>query len=327
MMINLKSALLLFPFSLLVAPPTSAQDYPTRPITLVVPFPAGGPSDLLARSVAQRAGQKLGQQMVVENTGGAAGSIGTGKVARSAPDGYTLVFGTIGTHVANVALYKALPYDPQKDFDPVAYLGSAPLILIAKSALPVGDFRQFVDYARKNTAKLSYGSAGAGSISHRGCLILMSEMKTDVQHVPYKGVAPAMTDLMGGQIDFMCDQTTTALSHIRSGKIKPLAILTRERIAQLPEIPTAAEGGFAGVDVRAWNALFAPKGLPKPVLDKLVAAVQGALEDPDFKRQMGELGVELAGRGQSGPDNLRKVLANEIERLVPVLKSRQGYLD
>ena len=318
---------LLLAIFLFTTPGAGAQDYPTKPITLVVPFPAGGPSDLLARAVAQRAGAKLGQQMIVDNIGGAAGMIGTNKVARSAPDGYTLAFGTIGTHVANVALYKALSYDPQKDFEPVAYLGSAPLILIAKTALPVNDFKQFVDYVRKNTAKLSYGSAGAGSIAHMGCLILMSEMKTDVQHVPYKGVAPAMTDLMGGQIDFMCDQTTTSLSFIRSGKIKPLAMLTRERIAQLPELPTAAEGGFPGVDVRAWNAIFAPKGLPKPVLDKLVAAMQAALEDPELKKQMGELGVELAGRDKSTPDNLRKVLASEIERLVPVLRAKQGYLD
>ena len=326
-MIYFKHAHWLLAIFLAAAWGAGAQDYPAKPITLVVPFPAGGPSDLLARAVAQRAGAKLGQQMIVDNIGGAAGMIGTNKVARSAPDGYTLVFGTIGTHVANVALYKALSYDPQKDFEPVAYLGSAPLILIAKTALPVNDFKQFAEYVRKNTAKMSYGSAGTGSIAHMGCLILMSEMKTDVQHVPYKGVAPAMTDLMGGQIDFMCDQTTTSLTFIRSGKIKPLALLTRERIAQLPELPTAAEGGFPGVDVRAWNAIFAPKGVPKPVLDKLVSAVQAALEDPDLKKQMGELGVELAGRGQSGPDNLRKVLAGEIERLVPVLKAKQGYLD
>ena len=304
-----------------------AQEFPARPVSLVVPFPAGGPSDLLARAVAQRASQKLGQQVVVENVGGAGGSIGSAKAARSAPDGYTLLFGTIGTHVANVALYKSLPYDPQKDFEPVALLGSAPLVLVAKAALPANNFPDFVDYVRKNTDTLTYGSAGAGSISHMGCLILMSEMKTNVQHVPYKGVAPAMTDLMGGQIDFMCDQTTTVIGQLKSGKIKALAALSRERVPQIPGLATAAASGFPAVNVRAWNAVFAPRGVPKPVLDKLVAALQAALEEPEFRKQMSELGVDLSTREQATPDALRTLLATDIAKLVPVLKSKQGYLD
>lgn len=304
-----------------------AQAFPERTVTLVVPFPPGGPSDALARQVAQRAGAKLGQQMIVENVAGAAGSIGTARVARAKPDGHTLAFGTIGTHVANVALYKSLPYDPAKDFEPVALLGGAPLVLVANAALPVANFAAFVELARRDTAKLHYGSAGAGSISHLGCLVLMSEMKTDIQHVPYKGVAPAMTDLIGGQVQFMCDQTTTALPQVKSGKLKLLAALVSTRIPVLPDTPTAAESGFPGVDVRSWNGVFAPRATPAPVLRQLHGALAAALEDPELRRMMEPLGVELASGAGSSPDALRKVLAGGLERLVPVIRSKQGYLD
>lgn len=305
----------------------AADTFPSKPVTLVVPFPPGGPSDALARQVAQRAGARLGQAMIVENIAGAAGGIGTARVARSKPDGYTLAFGTIGTHVANVALYRALQYDPVKDFDPVAYLGSAPLVLIANPALPVRNFADFSDYARKNTAKLHYGSAGAGSISHLGCLVLMSEMKTDVQHIPYKGVAPAMADLLGGQIEFMCDQTTTALPQVRSGKLKALAALVSIRIPVMPDLPTAAEAGLPGVNVRSWNGVFAPKGTPGDVLARLHAAFSEALQDPEFRRAMEPLGVDIPTPAGSTPDALRRQLAGDLQVLVPLIQSKQGYLD
>ena len=318
---NLLAVLLLAAFSV------QAQTFPGKPVTLVVPFPPGGPSDTLARQVALRAGAKLGQTMLVENLGGAAGGIGTARVARAKPDGYTLAFGTIGTHVANVALYKDLQYDPVKDFDPVALLGGAPLVLIANPSLPVANFAEFVAYARQNTAKLQYGSAGAGSISHLGCLVLMSELKTDIQHIPYKGVAPAMTDLIGGQVNFMCDQTTTALPQVKSGKLKLLAALVTLRVPVLPDTPTAAESGFPGVNVRSWNGVFAPKGTPAAVLARLQAAFAAAVEDPELKAVMEPLGVELPKAAGAGPEALRALLAKDLATLVPVIKSRQGYLD
>lgn len=305
----------------------AADAFPTKPVSLVVPFPPGGPSDALARQVAQRAGTRLGQQVIVENIAGAAGGIGTARVARAKPDGYTLAFGTIGTHVANVALYRALQYDPAKDFEPVAHLGSAPLVLIANPALPVKTFAEFVDYARKNTAKLHYGSAGAGSISHLGCLVLMSELKTDVQHIPYKGVAPAMADLLGGQIEFMCDQTTTALPQVRSGKLKALAALVSTRIPVMADLPTAAEGGFPGVNVRSWNGVFAPKGTPAEVLARLHAAFSEALQDPEYRRAMEPLGVDVPAPAGSTPEALRRQLATDLQTLVPLIQSKQGYLD
>ena len=318
---NLLALLLLAAFSV------QAQTFPEKPVTLVVPFPPGGPSDTLARQVALRAGAKLGQTMLVENLGGAAGGIGTARVARAKPDGYTLAFGTIGTHVANVALYQDLQYDPVKDFEPVALLGGAPLVLIANPSLPVSNFAEFVAYARQNVAKLQYGSAGAGSISHLGCLVLMSELKTDIQHIPYKGVAPAMTDLIGGQVNFMCDQTTTALPQVKSGKLKLLAALVALRVPVLPDTPTAAESGFPGVNVRSWNGVFAPKGTPAAVLARLQAAFAAAVEDPELKAVMEPLGVELPKAAGAGPEALRALLAKDLAALVPVIKSKQGYLD
>lgn len=304
-----------------------AQTFPDKPVTVVVPFPPGGPSDTLARQAAAKAAAKLGQPIVIDNTAGAAGGIGTAKVAHAKADGYTLAFGTIGTHVANVALYKALQYDPVKDFEPVAMLGSAPLVLVANPALPVDNFAAFVDYARRNAAKLYYGSAGAGSISHLGCLVLMSEMKTDIQHVPYKGVAPAMSDLIGGQVQFMCDQTTTALPQVKSGKLKLLAALVSARVPVIPDTPTAAESGFPGVNVRSWNGVFAPKGTPAPALAKLSAAFASAVEDAELRKLMEPLGVELPNAAGSAPEALRGQLARDLETLVPVIRSKQGYLD
>ena len=314
-------------YALLFLSGAAIAQFPEKPITLVVPFPPGGPSDTLARQVAQRAGAKLGQTMLVENVAGAAGGIGTARVAKAKPDGYTLAFGTIGTHVANVALYKALQYDPVKDFEPVALLGGAPLVLIAHPSLPVNNFAEFVAYARQNTAKLQYGSAGAGSISHLGCLVLMSELKTDIQHIPYKGVAPAMTDLIGGQVNFMCDQTTTALPQVKSGNLKLLAALVSVRVPVIPDTPTAAEGGFPGVNVRSWNGVFAPKGTPAPVLARLQAAFAAAVEDPELKAVMEPLGVELPKAAGATPEALRALLAKDLATLVPVIKSKQDYLD
>lgn len=304
-----------------------AQSWPSKPVTLVVPFPAGGPSDALARRYAQRMGVALNQSVIIENVAGAGGTIGTARVARAPSDGYTLVFGTIGTHAANMALYRNPGYDPVRDFEAVALLGTAPLVLVAKAALPANTFQEFVAYAKANTAKLSYGSAGAGSIAHMGCLLLMAELGTDITHVPYKGVAPAMNDLMGGQIDFMCDQTTTVVPQLKGGRIKALAVLTRENSAVLPNVPTAASQGYPNLNARAWNGLFAPKGTPKVLVEKLSAAVAAALADAEFRKGLEEVGITLPTREQAAPQFLGHVVASDVARLVPILKSKQQYLD
>lgn len=304
-----------------------AQTWPTRPLSLVVPFPAGGPSDVLARRYAQSIGTALGQPVVVDNVGGAGGTIGTARVARAAADGYTLAFGTIGTHAANLALYRNPGYDPQRDFDAVAFLGSAPLVLVTRATLPPTGFGEFVTYARANRDRLSYGSAGAGSISHMGCLLLMSELGTDITHVPYKGVAPAMNDLMGGQIDFMCDQTTTVVPQVKGGRIRALAMLSRAPSAALPGLATAAAQGYPALDVVAWNGLFAPRGLPREVQERLAAAIAQALSDPAFRKPLEELGILLPAPGENSAATLRSYVSSSVERLVPLLKSRQQYLD
>jgi tripartite-type tricarboxylate transporter receptor subunit TctC len=304
-----------------------AQNFPTRPITLIVPFPAGGPSDTLARSVAQAMSAPLGQSVVVENVSGASGAIGLVRMAKSAPDGYTIGFGTIGTHVANVALFSKLPYDPVADFAPIGVAGSAPTMLLVKTGLPVTDLKSFVDYVKANGATMSYGSAGVGSISHLACVILLSELKLTVTHVPYRGVAPAINDLMGGHIDFMCDQSTTALPLVAGGKAKAVAVLTKSRLPQAAEIPTAAEAGYRDVDIRAWNALFAPKDTPAPVLARLNEALRQAVSDPALMKQMGAVGVDLPTGSGVAPAAVTQLIASGLQRDVPALRARGERLD
>lgn len=300
--------------------------FPARPISLVVPFPAGGPSDALARAVAQRMGAHLGQPVVVENVGGAGGTIGLAKVAKSPPDGYTLAFGTIGTHVANVAVYKKLPYDPVADFHPLGLAGTAPLVLVARGGLPAANLREFAAWLAKSGGKASYGSAGIGSISHFGCVMLLSALKQDVTHVPYRGVAPAMNDLMAGQVDFMCDQSTTAIAQAAGGRVKVIAVLGDRKLPQLPGVDTAVAAGH-DLHLQAWNALFVPRATPEPVARRLEAALAAAVADPELRRQMEAVGVSLPTADTVGPAAVAAVIATGLKREVPALKARGEYLD
>ncbi|MFM2399970.1 MAG: hypothetical protein RL341_2127 [Pseudomonadota bacterium] len=300
--------------------------YPDRPVTLIVPFPAGGPSDVLARAVAQRMGTALGQSVVVDNVAGAGGIIGLDKVAKAKADGYTLAFGTIGTHVVNAAVYRKLPYDPVTSFDPIGLMGSAPMVLLVKKDLPVNDLAQFARYIGQNKAKVSYGSAGIGSISHYGCLMLLYALKVDITHVPYRGAAPAMNDLLGGQIDFMCDQSTTAIPQLESGRIKAIAMLSKDKLEQLPKLPTAASTGV-DLDLRSWNALFAPKGTPPEVAARLNQALQAAQADPQLGAQMQKVGVELPSAAQLTPATVTAYIQLGLKNIVPVLMAKAEYLD
>jgi tripartite-type tricarboxylate transporter receptor subunit TctC len=320
-------AAIAFPSLLMVGPVNAQGRYPDKPVTVVVPFAAGGPSDALARSVAQQMTKSLGQQFIVENIGGAGGTIGLNKVVKAPPDGYTVAFGTNGTHVANVALYKKLPYDPQKDFVPIGLIGSAPLVLLVRSTLPVSNLKEFVKYVRANRTKMSYGSAGTGSISHAGCVMLLSALKQDVIHVPYRGVGPAMNDLMGGQIDFMCDQTTTALPQIAGGKIKAIAALSAQRVPQLPNVGTAADAGYTGINLRSWNALFVPRGTPAHIVTTLQNGLANALRNPDFIAQMQKVGVEVASGNGAAPSAVSDLISHGLATEVPELKTRLEYLD
>ena len=305
----------------------TAQGFPEKQLTLIVPFPAGGPSDALGRAVAQAMAAHLKQSIVVENIGGASGTIGLTKLLKAPADGYSLGFGTIGTHVANVALFKHLPYDPVADFEPVGLAGMASTLLVAKLDLPASNLQDFVTYARANREKLTYGSAGVGSISHYACVLLLSNLKLNITHVQYRGVAPAMNDLMGGHVDFMCDQTTTALPQVLGGTIKAIAALSNQPLPQVPQVSTAAAAGYPGVNLRSWNAIFVRKGTPAPVRQKLNDALRAALADPDVMRQMTAVGVELPRGADLEPGAVSALIAQGLEHDVPVLRAKGEYLD
>ena len=324
---NVKQCLACLAACLLLAGQAAAQQaFPTKPLTLIVPFPAGGPSDALARAVAQGMAADLKQTVVVENIGGASGTIGLTKLVNAAPDGYTMGFGTIGTHVANAALFKKLPYDPLASFAPIGLAGTAPLLLVAKAGLPVSNLKEFVAYADAHKAGMTYGSAGVGSISHYACVVLLSALKQNITHVPYRGVAPAMNDLMGGHIDFMCDQSTTALPQIAGGKIKALAVLSDKPLPQLPGVATAASAGY-DVNLRSWNALFVPKATPPAVVARLNEALRAAVADPALVKQMEAVGVDLPSSDALAPATVTDLIARGLERDVPALRARGEYLD
>ncbi len=297
-----------------------AQPLPAKQITIVVPFAAGGPSDAMARLIAQGMGEKLGTRVIVENMPGAGGTTGSARVSRAEADGATLLFGNIGTHAANVGLYRKLPYDPQGDFEPVALVASVPFVVATRTALPVSDFAGFRALATAKPGTLTYGSAGTGSASHLACLLLDAALAAKAQHVPYRGVAPAMNDLVAGQIDFMCDQTVTMIPQIKGGSVKPLAVLSRTRVAQVPELPTAMESGLAGVEIEAWNALFAPKGTPRAVIDQLFALVYDALQSPAVRARFADLGAVIPAKETAAPDALRAHVAAETVKWVKVLR-------
>jgi tripartite-type tricarboxylate transporter receptor subunit TctC len=304
-----------------------AQPDASRPVTLIVPFPAGGPSDALARALAQGMSTHLKQAIVVENVSGASGTIGLVRLVKSAPDGLTFGFGTVGTHVANAALFKQMLYDPLADFEPVGLAGTAPTILAGKPTLAAANLKEFIAYAAANTGKVTYGSAGIGSISHFACVVLFSALKTSIAHVPYRGVAPAMNDLMGGHIDVMCDQTTTALPQVTGGKIKALAVLTDRRLPQLPGVGTAAEAGYRDVNVRAWNAFFLPKGTPGTIVQRFNEALRAAAGDAALQRQMAAVGVDLPQADALTPGLVKELIVQGLARDAPALKARGETLD
>jgi tripartite-type tricarboxylate transporter receptor subunit TctC len=296
-----------------------------KPITIVVPFAAGGPSDAMARLIAQGLGEVTGSKVVVENTPGAGGTLGSARVSKAEPDGTTLVFGNIGTHAANVGLYKSLPYNPETDFSPVTLVASVPFVVSVKKQLPVSDFAAFKTLA--GSTDLNFGSAGIGSASHLACLLLNAALGGKSKHIPYRGVAPAMNDLVGGQIDFMCDQTVTMIPQIQSGTIKPLAVMSGSRIGQLPQLPTLAESGLPKVEVEAWNAIFAPKSTPDAVTKKLSEQIQAALQLPAIRDRLLGLGAVVPTGDAAGPDALRRHVTAEVRKWVPIIREAGASAD
>ena len=321
----MKKRLLLVALGLLCLP-ARAQDYPTRPITLVVPAAAGGPTDTLTRVLAGSMGEALKQQMIVENAGGAGGTIGVTKAAKARADGYTLLLYHIGMATAPT-LYRKLQYDTLNDFDYVGQVADVPMMLIAKKATPAANFAEFLAYAKANKDKVSYANAGVGSASYLCGLLFMSAVQTDFTQVPYKGTGPAMNDLVGGQVDFMCDQTTNTVPQIKSGNVKAYGVTTASRIASFPNLPTLDEQGLKGFDLVVWNGLFAPKGIPKPALDKLVAALQTAVQSKAFRARLADLGAEPVPPSKATPGSLGTLLKAEVEKWAPIIRKSGVYAD
>lgn len=297
----------------------SAQVYPTKPITMIVPFPAGGPTDTIARLMSERLSAFLGQPVIVENVTGAAGTIGAGRVALAAPDGYVLCVGFFGTHVLNGAIY-SLQYDVVKDFEPIALLASNPQLIVAKKALPANDLKEFIAWLKANPGKATQGSAGIGSPAHVSGAYFQRASGTTFQFAQYRGAAPAMQDLVGGHIDLMFDQPPNSLPHVRAGNIKAYAVTAKKRLASAPDIPTVDEAGLPGFYISVWSGMWAPKGTPPAVISKVNAAVVDALSNPAVQRRLNELGQEIPPHDQQTPAALSAFQEAEIKRWWPIIK-------
>jgi tripartite-type tricarboxylate transporter receptor subunit TctC len=311
---------------LAIALPGLAQDYPAKPVVIIVPAAAGGPTDTLTRVLAASMGEALKQQMIVENAGGAGGTIGVNKAAKARADGYTLLLYHIGMATAP-SLYRKLQYDTLNDFDYIGQVADVPMMLIAKKATPAANFAEFLAYAKANKDKVTYANAGVGSASYLCGLLFMSAVQADFTMVPYKGTGPAMNDLVGGQVDFMCDQTTNTVPQIKSGNVKAYGVTTASRIASFPNLPTLDEQGLKGFDLVVWNGLFAPKGTPKPALDKLVAALQIAVLAPAFRARLADLGAEPVPPAKATPASLGTLLKAEVEKWSPIIRKSGVYAD
>jgi tripartite-type tricarboxylate transporter receptor subunit TctC len=302
------------------------SDYPTRTITVVVPFAAGGPTDTVTRLVAEAMGRDLGQQIIVENVGGAGGTLGAARVAKAEPDGYTLLLHHIGM-ATSATLYRRLPYDTLNSFDYVGLVTEVPMTIVARPDFPPGSMQELVAYVKENKDTVTYANAGIGAASHLCGMLFMSAIETPLTTVPYKGTGPAMTDLMGGQVDFMCDQTTNTTNQIKAGKIKAYAVATDQRLPALPDVPTAAEAGLQGFQVGIWHGIYAPKGTPGPVIEKLAASLQKALQDKNVVDRLAELGTAPVPADQATPAALEAKLKGEIDRWAPVIKAAGVYAD
>jgi tripartite-type tricarboxylate transporter receptor subunit TctC len=300
--------------------PAMAQVFPTKPVTIIVPFAAGGPSDAMSRILGERMRTPLGQPIVIENVTGAAGSIGVGRAVRAAPDGHTISFGHLGTHVANAAIY-SLPYDMLTDLEPVILLPSNPMVVVSRNSLPAKTLPELVAWLKANAAKATAGTAGAGSGAHIAGVYLQSLTGLQLQYVPYRGTGPALTDLVSGQIDIIVDQASNSMQQIRSGNIRAYAVTDRKRLAAAPDIPTVDEAGLPGLQMTLWAGFWVPKGTPRDVIGKLNAAVVEALADPTVRTRLNDLGLEIPPRDQQTPEALGAWHRAETAKWVPIIKA------
>jgi tripartite-type tricarboxylate transporter receptor subunit TctC len=297
------------------------SDWPNRSITLIVPFAAGGGVDASARLQALILGEILGQTVVVENVGAAAGTAGSSRVAKAAPDGYTFLIGNSGTHVYSQSLYKKKPYDTLTDFEPIGLVTESPRILIARKDLPIKNLQEFIAYAKANQTKMQYSSAGVGSGTHLPCALLNYTLSVNITQVPYRGEGPALQDVVAGRMDYMCATIQSGASQVKDGGVKGIAVMAPKRAAIIPELATTGEQGLKDVEATVWNGFFFPKGTPKPIVDKMRKAVETMLARPDVRKKMEDLGLEIVPPEQRSPEYLAKMLPGDIERWGKVIKA------
>ena len=309
-----------------VAAGAAAQNYPTKPVTLIVPFAAGGPTDIVTRQLAQAMIKSMGGTVIVENKPGAGGTLAVEYVAKSAPDGYTVLVHHIGMSTAP-ALYRVLRFNPMNDFEYIGQVVDVPMTLVANKDFPPKNYAELIPYLKANRDKVNYANAGLGAASHLCGLLFMSTIEVDLQTIPYKGTAPAMTDLQGGQVQLLCDQTTQTTSLITTGRIKAYGVTTKEKVSSLPNIATLDSQGLKGFDLAVWHGMYAPKGSPKAVTDKLNASLQAALKDPGFKDAMDKLGAIIVPPAKQTPEGLRTFLKAEIDKWTPIIKKAGQYAD
>ncbi len=302
----------------------AAQAYPTKPVTIIVPFAAGGTTDILARIVGQALNTELGQSVIIDNRAGAGGNIGGALAAKAQPDGYTLFMGTVGTHAINEALYKKMPFNPIKDFAPLTRVATVPNLLVANPNQPFKTVKELITYAKAHPGKINYGSSGNGSSIHLSGDLFKSMAKVDMVHVPYKGSAPAVTDLLGNQIGIMFDNMPSAIQHVRAGKLVPIAVTTAKRSPELPDVPTIAEAGVPGYEATSWFGMFAVAGTPKPVLDKLHTALAKVLKQPDVQKKIGEQGGEVV---VDTPEQFAAFIKTETAKWGKVVKESGATVD
>jgi len=300
-----------------------AQTYPTRPVTIIVPFAAGGPTDIIARITGEYYSKALGQQFVVENVAGAGGTTGITRGAQSKPDGYTIMMGHMGTHGAAPALYANLKYDPAKDFTPIGLVAGTPILIVAKKDFPAANLREFIAKVKDPAAKIKQAHAGVGSVSFTTCTLLTSQLGAKSIVAAYRGTGPALNDLVGGQVDYMCDQIVNLVEQVKGGSIRAYAIATPERSPALPDVPTTREAGLPDYQVSAWNALFAPKGIPQDIAARLSATLVKALDDEATRKRLLDLGSVIPDRAGRSPQALQKLVESEVARWTPILKSAQ----
>jgi len=321
-----KSACVAFALLAFAAVSASAQNYPARTINLIVPFAAGGPSDALARLVAQSMSATLGQQVAIENVTGAGGTLGAAKGAQSRPDGYTMLLAHIGQS-ASVTLYRKLPYDPVGAFDAIGLIAEVPMVVVGRKDLPPKDIGELIGFIKANKDKVTYGNGGVGSASHFCGLLFMSAVQAEMTTVSYRGSGPAMLDVLGGRVDLLCDQTTTTTSHMRSGTIKGYAVTMKARVPAAPELPTLSEAGLRDFDLSVWYGLVVPKGTPKPIADQLSAALRAAISDATVVKRLAEFGAQPVSPDRATPDAFAAFLRADVAKWAPVIKAAGVFAD